>query len=95
MKIEGAGLSWRYWEDESGKLVTQMSNWPQNEFILQKYSLDIQISNYVTNVFINLLTSPASALKVLMTLQGFHVNKFISRVTYFNVANLNLHLSPK
>lgn len=95
MKIEGAGLSWRYWEDESGKLVTQMSNWPQNEFILQKYSLDIQISNYVTNVFINLLTSPASALKVLMTLQGLHVNKFISRVTYFNVANLSLHLSPK
>lgn len=95
MTIEGAELSWRYWEDESGRLVTQMSNWPQNEFILQKYSLDIQISNYVTNVFINLLTSPASALKVLMTLQGLHLNKFISRVTYFNVANLNLHLSPK
>lgn len=32
-EMEGAGLRWRYWEDESGRFVTEVSNWAQNEFI--------------------------------------------------------------
>lgn len=51
--MEGTGLRWRSWEDESARIIIQMSDteeMSQMELILQKYSLDIQISNSFTNV---------------------------------------------